>query len=193
MDQHTLSRRAFLGQTAGAAGSAWLKVVLPSMAVISQAACTAKEEKAPFTVLTDAEALEFEAIAERIIPATDTPGARDAGVIYFFDQTFGTFNAPLLPMLRGGLAELQGGIDGGQRFSSLGDAEQDAVLRGAQQTPFFQVFRMMTFAGFFGLSQYGGNRDGIGFEVIGMDPRVHSYRAPFGYYDAEYAKEQSDA
>ena len=193
MDQHTLSRRSFLGRTAGVAGSAWLKVVLPSMAAISQAACTAKEEKAPFTILSDAEAQEFEAIAERIIPATDTPGARDAGVIYFFDQSFGSFNAPLLPMMRGGLAELQGSIEGGQLFSSLGDAEQDEILRTVQQTPFFQILRMMTFAGFFGLSEYGGNRDGAGKKVIGMDPNRHAYQPPFGYYDAEYAKEQSDA
>lgn len=193
MDPHTLSRRSFLEQTAGVAGSAWLKVVLPSMAAISQAACTAKDEKVPFAILDDAEALEFEAIAERIIPATDTPGARDAGVIYFLDQTFGAFNAPLLPMIRGGLAELQGGIEGGQLFSSLADEQQDAVLRASEQTPFFQVFRMMTFAGFFCLAEYGGNKDGVGFDLIGMNPNQHGYTAPFGYYDAEYAKEQSDA
>ena len=193
MDQHTLSRRSFLGQTAGVAGSAWMKVVLPSMAAISQAACTAKEEKVPFTILGDAEALEFEAIAARIIPTTDTPGAREAGVIYFLDQSFGTFNAPLLPMLQGGLAQLQAGIEGGQLFSELTEDQQDEVLRGAQATPFFQIFRIMTFAGFFGLSEYGGNKDGVGFDLIGMDPNVHHYSAPFGYYDAEYTKEQSDA
>ncbi len=193
MKQNDLSRRFFLKQTAGAAGAAWLRVVLPGLAAISQAACTAKEEKAPFTILSDAEAAEFEAIAARIIPTTDTPGAREAGVIYFLDQSFGSFNAPMLPMLQGGLQQLQAGIDDGRRFSELSDGEQDSLLEENQATPFFQIIRMMTFAGFFGLSEYGGNKDGVGWALLGMDANTHAYSSPFGYYDAEYLEEHPDA
>ena len=193
MNQNDLSRRFFLKQAAGVGGAAWMRVVLPSLAVISQAACTAKEEAAPFTILSEAEATEFDAIAARIIPTTDTPGAREAGVVYFCDQSFGTFNAPLLPMMQGGLQQLQAGIEDGRKFSELSEQEQDALLEQSQATPFFQLFRMMTFAGFFGLSEYGGNRNGVGWEVIGMDPTVHMYTSPFGYYDAEYLKENPDA
>jgi len=193
MNAHELTRRLFLKQSAGTAGAAWAKAVLPGLAAISQAACTAKEEQAPFTILGDDEAREFEAIAARIIPTTDTPGAREAGVIYFFDQSFGTFNAPLLPMLRGGLAELQAGIADGRNFSDLPEDEQDAMLEAVQRTPFFGLFRIMTFAGFFGLAEYGGNKDGVGTALLGVDPHAHAYTAPFGYYDAEYEKEQSGA
>jgi gluconate 2-dehydrogenase gamma chain len=193
MNPNDRSRRFFLKQAAGVGGAAWMRVVLPSLAAISQAACTAKEEAAPFTILSAAEAAEFEAIAARIIPTTDTPGAREAGVIYFLDQTFGTFNAPMLPMLQGGLQQLQAGIEDGRRFSELSEAEQDALLEESQATPFFQVMRMMTFAGFFGLSEYGGNRDGVGWKLVGMDPDAHAYTSPFGYYDAEYLKENPDA
>jgi gluconate 2-dehydrogenase gamma chain len=193
MNQNDLSRRFFLKQSAGVAGATWMRAVLPSLAAISQAACTAKEEKAPFTILSDAEATEFEAIAARIIPTTDTPGAREAGVIYFLDQSFGTFNAPMLPMLQGGLQQLQAGIEDGRSFSSLSDEEQDALLEQSQATPFFQIMRMMTFAGFFGLSEYGGNRDGVGWALVGMDANTHSYTSPFGYYDAEYLEENPDA
>ena len=193
MSQSGISRRAFLEKSAGVAGAAWARAVIPGLAAISQAACTAKEEKAPFTILGDGEALEFEAIAARIIPNTDTPGAREAGVIYFFDQSFGTFNAPMLPMLRGGLEQLQAGIDDGRKFSELSDAEQDTLLEESQETPFFQMIRMMTFAGFFGLSEYGGNKDGVGWKLMGMDPDVHAYTSPFGYYDAEYLRENPDA
>ena len=193
MDRGDISRRTFLEQSAGVAGAAWARVAIPGLAAISQAACTAKVEKAPFTILGDDEAIEFEAIATRIIPNTDTPGAREAGVIYFFDQSFGTFNAPMLPMLRGGLEQLQAGIDDGRKFSELSEAEQDTLLEQSQETPFFQMIRMMTFAGFFGLSEYGGNKDGVGWKLMGMDPDVHAYTSPFGYYDAEYLKENPDA
>jgi gluconate 2-dehydrogenase gamma chain len=193
MNSNAITRRLFLEQSAGVAGTAWARAVLPGLAAISQAACTAKEEKAPFTILQDAEAIEFEAMAARIIPTTDTPGAREAGVIYFFDQSFGTFNAPMLPMLRGGLEQLQAGIADGRKFSELGEDEQDGLLEENQATPFFQMIRMMTFAGFFGLSDYGGNKDGVGWKLLGMDPAQHAHTSPFGYYDAEYLKENSGA
>ena len=193
MGSSGFSRRTFIRQGAGAVGTAWARVAIPGMAAIAQAACTAKEEQAPFTILTAEQATEFGAIAERIIPTTDTAGAVDAGVIYFLDQSFGTFNAPLLPMLQGGLSELQAGIQDGRRFSELDAAAQDALLEANQNAPFFQVFRMMTFAGYFGMSEYGGNKDGVGWKLLGMDPAVHAHTAPFGYYDAEYRKENPDA
>jgi gluconate 2-dehydrogenase gamma chain len=193
MNPKELTRRHFLQQSAGVAGANWAKVVLPGLAAISQAACTAKEEQAPFTILDAAEAVEFEAVAARIIPTTDTPGAREAGVIYFFDQTFGTFNAPMLPMLRGGLGQIQASIEDGRMFSELSEAEQDTLLEANADTPFFGLIRMMTFAGFFGMSKYGGNKDGVGWKLLGMDPNVHAYSYPFGDYDAEYVKESSGA
>ena len=189
MTTDEISRRLFLKQSTGAAGAAWAASVLPGLAAISEAAHAAKEEAAPFVILQPDEAIEFEAIASRIMPTTDTPGAREAGVIYFFDQSFGTFNAPLLPMLRGGLAELQAGIDGDRTFSQLREAEQDALLEARQDTQFFGLIRMMTMAGFFGLSEYGGNKDGVGWKLLGMDPHAHAHVYPFGYYDAEYMKE----
>ena len=98
----------------------------------------------------------------------------------------------MLPMLQSGLQELQSGIVDGRKFSELSAQEQDALLEENQDTPFFQTFRMMTFAGFFGLSEYGGNKDGIGWKLLGMDPGAHSYTSPFGYYDAEYMRENGD-
>ncbi len=193
MNPASMSRRLFLRQSSGVAGAAWVKAVVPSMAAIAQAACTAKEEQQPFTILESGEAQEFAAIASRIIPTTDTPGASEAGVIYFLDQSFGTFNAPMLPMLRGGLAEMQASISDGKSFSELDEDAQDALLEAQQQTPFFQIIRMMTFAGYFGMSEYGGGKDGVGWKLLGMDPAVHAHTAPFGYYDAEYRKENPDA
>ena len=69
------------------------------------------------------------------------------------------------------------------------DAQQDAYLEANQESPFFGMVRMLTLCGFFGMSKYGGNTNGIGWKLVGMDPRVHTYESPFGYYDAEYMKE----
>lgn len=193
MQPQDLSRRLFLQQSTGAAAATWARAIIPGLAAISQAACTAKEEQAPLTILGVEEATEFEAIASRIMPTTDTPGAREAGVIYFFDQSFGTFNAPMLPMLRRGLEALQASVPNGQNFSDLTESEQDELLVANQGEPFFFLIRIMTFAGYFGMSEYGGNKDGIGWALLGMDPHTHAYESPFGYYDAEYLKEHSDA
>ena len=193
MQPQDISRRLFLQQSTGVAAATWAKAVIPGLAAISQAACSAKEEKAAFTILGAEEAVEFEAVAARIIPTTDTPGAREAGVVYFFDQSFGTFNAPMFPMLQDGLRGLQASISGEQKFSELSEAEQDEALEANQSTPFFFMMRMMTFAGYFGMSEYGGNKDGIGWELLGMNPHAHAYESPFGYYDAEYLKENPDA
>lgn len=189
MKQHDSSRRDFLQQSAALAGSSWAKLIVPGIATLSQAACTAKEEQAAFTILSNDEATEFAAIAARILPTTDTPGAKEAGVIYFFDQSFGTFNAPMLEMSRAGLAQLQLGIDGDVRFSELSEDEQDLHLEAIEQTPFFGVMRLLTLFGFFGMSKHGGNKDDIGWKLVGIDPHVHSFESPFGYYDAEYMKE----
>ena len=183
------SRREFLQQVTTVAGTPWAKAILPGLAAISQAACTAKVQQAPFTILGDAEAVEFEAIVARILPTTGTPGAREAGVIHFLDQTFATFNAGILAPARGMLEQFQSGIEGGELFSELTAHDQDAYLDSNEDTPFFGMMRFLTMCGFFGMSKYGGNQDDIGYKLIGMNSHVHVYQSPFGYYDAEYMKE----
>ena len=189
MTPDDLSRRIFLQQSASVAGASWARSVLPGLAAISQAACTAKEEKTPFTVLQPDEAIEFEAIAARIIPTTDSAGAREAGVIHFLDQTFGTFNEGMFTPARGMLHEFQSGIEGGELFSELTEHEQDSYLESNEETPFFGMMRFLTMCGFFGMSKYGGNQDDIGYKLVGMNSNVYAYQSPFGYYDAEYQKE----
>jgi gluconate 2-dehydrogenase gamma chain len=189
MTHYDSSRRNFLQQSATVVGASWARVVLPGLAAISQAACTANEEKTPFAVLQPEEATEFEAIVARIIPTTDSPGAREAGVIHFLDQTFGTFNAGIFTPARGMLQQFQSGIEGGELFSELTEHDQDAYLESNEQTPFFGMMRFLTMCGFFGMNKYGGNQDDIGYKLVGMNSNARVYQSPFGYYDAEYQKE----
>ena len=61
-----------------------------------------------------------------------------------------------------------------------------------EQSPFFQGARFLTIFGVFGMSSYGGNRDDIGWKLLGMDGPPHAWSYPFGYYDAEYMEEQKN-
>ncbi len=193
MHSNNTTRRGFLQNGVALAGGSWLRFSAPGLAALAQAACSAKEEARAFNILSAAEAVEFEAIAARILPTTDTPGAREAGVIWFFDQTFGTFNAGSLEFARMGLTEFQSDIDGGSLFSELDADAQDTHLKTQEDGQFFRLMWFMTLSGFFGMSQYGGNKDDIGWKLLDVDPHRHVYESPFGYYDAEYMKENAGA
>lgn len=187
------TRRDFLQNGVALAGGSWLRFSTTGFAALAQAACTAKEEARAFNVLSSSEAKEFEAIAARILPTTTTPGAREAGVIWFFDQTFGTINKTKLKLAREGLAEFQASIKSGALFSELDEISQDEHLHSQDQSPFFDLMRFMTLCGFFGMSKYGGNQNHIGWQVLEVEPDQHVFTSPFGYYDAEYMKENPGA
>jgi hypothetical protein len=191
-----LSRRVFLKGSGTFFGSALVRAGAPAIAAASQAACSARDEGAAFETITAAEAREIVAVAARIIPTTDTPGATEAGAVYFFDKALGSFFSHYLEIGRMQLADFQSGIaaayPGAALFSDLDEADQDAYLGTQEESPFFQGARMLTIFGVFAMSKYGGNRDNIGYKLLGMDGPPGANVYPFGYYDAEYVKEQQD-
>ena len=195
MSSRSVSRRDFVRSTGALAGGSALRLTAPLVAAAAQAACTARDEDAAFTTLTSAEALTLEAVAARILPTTTTPGAREAGVIYFMDNVLGDQLAYLLPDIRGLLEPFDAGaaerFSPAERFSDLSEADQDAWLTEQQQTPFFFLVRALTLMGFFAMSSYGGNRDNVGWKLIGFEGHVAS-QPPFGYYDAEYMEREAD-
>ena len=194
MSSDALTRRIFLQGSGTLLGSTLMRAGVPAFIAATQAACTAKEEAAAFENLTAAEAREVIAIAARILPTTDTPGATEAGAVYFFDKAFSTIFTNMKEPARGMLAQFQSGIPaayaGAQVFSDLDAADQDAYLKSMERTPFFQGARFMTMIGVFGMSMYGGNRDNIGWKLAGMDGPPHAWLPPFGHYDAEYMAAQ---
>ncbi len=191
-----LTRRIFLRGSGTIVGSTLLRAGVPALTTVSQAACSARDEGASFETITGAEAREIIEVAARILPTTDTPGATEAGAVYFFDKALGSFFADQLEFGRMQLAAFQSGIakayPGAERFSDLNEVDQDAYLKANEQTPFFQGARILTIFGVFCLSKYGGNRDDIGWKLVGMDGPPHAWSYPFGYYDAEYMKEQEN-
>lgn len=183
-----MSRRAFLQASGSVAGSAWLALHTPAVLAAARAAAVARETGAAFQNLSPAQAAGLEALTARIIPTDDTPGAREAGVVFFIDQALGGFMADSAGMLLQGMEALDAAaLDaGGAPFAALGPESQDALLRGIEDTDFFGLAHYLTIAGMFALPSYGGNRDYLGWKLIGFDHR-HGWAPPFGHYDAEQA------
>ncbi len=183
------SRRAFLGTSGSVIGGSWIALNLPAILATADFACTAQSAGAGFEVLTAFEAAELEAIAAQIIPTDDTPGAREAGVIYFIDRALNTFGADNLEPIREGLQDFESSVrkehPGVESFSALSDDQQIEALRAIEESDFFGTVRTMTIAGMFAHPSYGGNRDKMGWALLGFDDR-HAWQPPFGYYDAQY-------
>jgi hypothetical protein len=190
-----VSRRRFLKSSGALAGASLLRITAPSLLAITEAACTAKQEAAAFKVLGELEAADFAAIAARIIPTTETPGATEAGVIYFFDNAFAAEMSWALEDMRAGLAALNATLTDDyankSHFFDLAENDQDAVLSTNEATEFFELCWLTTMFGFFSMSKHGGNKDHVAWDLIGFEGHHGAWDYPFGYYDAEYAKELS--
>ncbi|MDJ0813314.1 MAG: gluconate 2-dehydrogenase subunit 3 family protein [Woeseiaceae bacterium] len=190
-----LSRRLFLQSASALTGSTYLRILAPGIAAISQAACSARDQGAAFEVLGSTEARDFAAIAARIIPTTDTPGATEAGVIHFIDKAFGAEMSGELEFARRGLAAFNRALvadHSGKRLDELGEDVQDAFLASREETPFFGLVWAMTIFGFFAMPKYGGNRDKVGWELVGFGGGHGGWTYPFGYYDAQVHGENND-
>jgi gluconate 2-dehydrogenase gamma chain len=184
------ARRAFL-KAAVAAGAAWatadLFEVEDALAFASQQASAAVAAQS--RTLTAAQMEIVSALTSRILPAVDgRPGAAEAGAVYFIDRALGTFNAAQRPLYIEGVADLnrraQAKVAGAASFAALTGAQQDEVIRDIEATPFFQAVRLDTIVGTFALPSWGGNRDYMGWHLLGFEHQL-SFQAPFGYYDAD--------
>ena len=183
-----LSRRAFLQSAGAVTGSTYLRILGPGIAAISQAACSARDEGAAFAVLSSGEARDFAAIAARIIPTTDTPGATEAGVIHFIDRAFAAEMSGQLDAARNGLEAFNNALTaehGETRLDELDEDVQDAFLASRESSPLFQMMRALTIFGFFSMPKHGGNRDKVGWELVGFEGDHGPWTYPFGYYDAQ--------
>lgn len=190
MARDGLTRRSFLATSMGSAGSAWLIANLPAIQAAAQHAHAARQTQTPpaFEFFDAAQAADVEAIAAQIIPADDTPGAREAGVIYFIDRALATFDDDKRQVYQKGLTSLRARVrkmSGKRDFAPLSSAEQVRVLKAIERTEFFRVVREHTIVGFFADPSYGGNRDGAGWRTIGFEDSF-VFKPPFGFYDRDY-------
>jgi gluconate 2-dehydrogenase gamma chain len=184
-----LSRRQFLQSTSTITGASLLRIGAPALMAITQSACTAKQEETAFIALSSDAAADFAALAARIIPTTDTPGATEAGVIHFIDQAFaGEMSSQLessLADLEAFNEELAGAHPGADGLTSLSEDEQDTFLRTVENSSFFELVRELTIYGMFAMSKYGGNQGNVGWKLLNFEGAHGGWQYPFGHYDAE--------
>lgn len=190
MHSSSHSRRSFLKTTGTAVGGSWIALSLPAILTSCRDASEARRVGASFRVLTTGEAAALEAMAARIVPTDDTPGATEAGVVHFMDQVLAGIRAESLEPMRAGLLELQAAVQathGVPDFHTLEPKQQDALLTAIEDSDFFATVRYLTLAGLFSLPEHGGNRGGVGWALMGFDGR-QAWQPPFGFYDADYAE-----
>lgn len=195
MDNQDASRRMFLIKSLTGVSSAWLALRLPEIIAAQEHAHHAAQASPPtkFEFLTPEQAAEIEAVAAQIIPTDDTPGAREAKVIYFIDRALTTFDKDKQPVYVKGLKDLQSKqkkmFRDRAKFSDLNPEQQIKVLKAFEKNQFFELVRAHTIMGFFADPSYGGNNDRIGWNLIGFKDDF-SFKPPFGYYDREYKEAQ---
>lgn len=189
MEDRDLSRRRFIFKSCAGLGSVWIASHLTEIAAAQQHAHLAAQtqESPKLESFTKEQSMEVEAIAEQIIPTDDTPGAREARVIFFIDRALTTFASDERPAFMKGLSELQKKSQKRYRkkFSDLNSTQQTELLKTIEKTEFFELARTMTILGMFSNPEYGGNYNQVGWKLLGFEDQFH-YKSPFGYYDAEY-------
>lgn len=158
-------------------GAVWTTLLAPAgaMAQVTTLSWTPK-------ALTAAQARTLDIVAELIMPATDTPGAREAGVPQFVDRAVGDFcSAADAATIRAGLDRIEADAQAGQGkpFAALTAAQQTALLviyeaegrqrRQGEPPKFFPVLRDLVTAGYF-TSEVGATK------AVRYDPVPGAYR-----------------
>lgn len=150
-------------------------------------------EEAPTEALlffNSADARTVDAFAAQIIPSEDgSPGAREAGVVYYIDRALAGFMRDLQPLYRRGLQVLRDiAADAfGAEFSALEAAQQRQLVETMDARAesdaedfagqFYRILREHTVQGFFGDPAYGGNRDVVGWKLVGFPGAQWGYTA----------------
>ncbi len=146
-------------------------------------------EPAPLAVLLAHQARTLEAIAERILPATDTPGAADAGIPGFVDRLLDGWlpdrarNHLLAELDRFDQRARQQQPDAGG-FPGLDPSTQDELLAAAEQEagvlregrafsrnpnrlheqPFFDLVKWLTLFGYY--TSEAGMKSELGYRIV---------------------------
>ena len=112
-----------------------------------------------FRFFSEQEGRTMEALLDWIIPADDSPGAREAGVIHYIDRELTGHFREYRKTYRDGLAAVD------RLAGGLADAPRDPATR-----PFFELMVTHAMQGFYADPRHGGNRDFASWRMLGLPP-----------------------
>jgi gluconate 2-dehydrogenase gamma chain len=144
----------------------------------------------PVKSLTPEEAEILAAIAERIFPATETPGAVEIGAVNYIDIALDGDYAAVRPLYRQGLRAInrQARAKFGKQFLALNESQQDALLNDFEAgsvdefkpaAEFFETVRYHVLEGVFCEPQYGGNKNMTGWRLVDFPGQQFGYPDPY--------------
>ena len=135
---------------------------------------------AAYRNLSAAEARTLEAVVARLIPSDATgPGALEAGAVTYIDRALGDALNRYRDVYTRGLAALEqyARATAGAAFAETTPEQQDAMLTALEQNrvegfepdsaAFFDLMLTHTREGTFSDPYYGGNRNFIGWDMVG--------------------------
>ena len=187
MAEHDAGRREFLVRAIVGTGALAGAELVPS--AIAQN--TAHEAAAPTTshssdhhgtFFNHDDAATVAAFTERLMPgAAGKPGAHDAGVLNYIDLALAGAYSDLQDFYRRGLTQLDAYCRKtyNEAFIRLDAARQDDVIRALEEgkapeftwpapQEFFNTLRTHTMEGMFADPIYGGNKDYVGWKLVGF-------------------------
>jgi gluconate 2-dehydrogenase gamma chain len=192
MVRNRVTRRHFIEGLSGTFGSLWISsrwtAILETQEHVHSAISQGAAPELQF--FTVPQAVQVEALTAQIIPADDTPGAKEAGAVYFIDRALATFDKEHTLLYARGLKNVEAVsrklFRHSGSFAELKADQQIKVMHAIEKSEFFGVLRTHTIISFMANPEYGGNRDKAGWKLIGFEDQG-VFRSPFGYYDRMYA------
>ena len=122
--------------------------MLASLCWSELVAASSKKRSSAFLVLTADEAAEVQALANIILPETDTPGAHQAQAVGFIDAALAGYDSDQLDVYRNGLADValrcQQLSPPNTRYASLDPVHQIGLLKSIETTEFFEKLRIVS-------------------------------------------------
>lgn len=171
-----LSRWQFIERSGVTAGAIITLGLASSLPVLADAPAAPVEAAGPVALMSG-ELTTLRAILARLLPHDALgPGAVEAGVDVYIDRALAGAYADLLPAYRQSLAAIDKGATamGAASFAALSPAQRDALLKKVEAgklagvTPqFFATLLEHTREGMFGDPMYGGNRNYVGWDLVG--------------------------
>jgi gluconate 2-dehydrogenase gamma chain len=187
----------FLSSAAASLGLLYIGGLTPE--ILAQAHQHAKAaprnlDGQPLRFFTPQQAADYEAFAEQIIPSDDTPGAKEANVLRFVDFALSEIEPQNRQDFTKALVTLNEHAKktdpNVKSFAALSSAQQIETMKAMEKTGEFRMLRFYTIVGFLSDPADGGNKDQIGWKLIGFKDDFY-YAPPFGYYDAQAMKEKA--